>query len=279
MSSIGPMDHGAAHERIEDLVLEPMRLAALTESSDPADVALREHVANCPTCRADLAGWERLQHQLSVSLPGSVEAARTAVEPVELPPSLRAAVIVAAREADRAQGRTSIVEARSRRPGRPALAWLGIAAAVVALAGAGLWAVDQVAQRSAAQADARALATTIAAIDRVLAAPDHRVVPLLNPAGVASGSISWSSQDLVVLTTALAPPPADQEYLCWLQEPTGGAVIGKMYFAGRTAYWIGSLDEWATFRIGSDTRFVVTLSPIERRRPSGPEVLSADLGT
>lgn len=273
------MDHGAAHERIEDLVLEPVRLAALADSADPADVALREHVATCPTCRADLAGWERLQHRLSVSLPGSVEAARAAVEPVELPPSLRAVVITAAREADHAPAPTSMVEARSRRARRRALAWLGVAAAVVVLAGAGLLAVNQVAQLSAAQADARALSATIAALDRVLTTPDHRVVPLLNPAGVASGSISWSSQDLVVLTTALEPPPADQEYLCWLEGPNGRTVIGKMYFAGRIAYWIGSLDEWATFRIGSNTRFSVTLSPIERRRPSGPEVLSADLGS
>ncbi len=273
------MDHGAAHERIEDLVLEPVRLAALAASTDPADVALREHISSCPTCRADLAGWERLQHRLSVSLPGTVEAARAVVEPVELPPSLRAAVITAARDADRAPAPTSIVEARSRRARRPALAWLGVAAAVVVLAGGGLLAVNQVAQLSAAQAEARALSATIAALDRVLTAADHRVVPLLNPSGVASGSISWSSQDLVVLTTALEPPPADQEYLCWLREPDSGAVIGKMYFTGRTAYWIGSLDEWATFRIGPDTRFSVALSPIDRTRPSGPEVLSADLGS
>ncbi|MEO5704154.1 MAG: anti-sigma factor [Candidatus Limnocylindrales bacterium] len=273
------MDHGAAHERIEELVLEPIRLAALAESSEAPDIALREHIATCPACRADLAGWEQLQHRLSVALPGSVTAARDAVEPVELPPSLRAAVIAAAREADRAVAPTSIVRARARLLRRPRPAWLGIAAAVAVFAGSGLLTFDLVNQRSAAEADARVLASTIAAIDRVLAAPDHRVVPLLDPAGVASGSISWSSQDLVVLTTALEPPPADQEYLCWLEEPNGRSVIGKMYFAGRTAYWIGSLDEWATFRIGPDTRFSVTLSPIEGRRPYGPEVLSADLGT
>ena len=274
------MDHGAAHERIEDLLLEPLRLAALADSSDPADVALREHIATCAACRADLAGWERLQHRLSVALPGSVDAARAAVEPVVLPPSLRAAVVSAAHEAEMVREPTSLAETRARRLRRPALGWLGIAAAFILLAGAGLLTVDQVAQRAAAQAEARALGNTIAAIDRVLAAPDHRVVALDNPAGVASGSISWSSQDLVVLTTALDPPPADQEYLCWLQEPdTSPWVIGKMYFAGRTAYWIGSLDEWATFRIGPGSRFSVTLSPSDRSQPPGPEVLSADLGS
>ena len=271
------MDHAAAHERIEDLILEPTRLGSLAESSDPADVALREHLAGCPVCRADLAGLERLQHRLAAALPGSAEAATSAVEPIELPPSLRAAVLTAAREADRSPAPTSIV--RARRPRRVLAGWLGLAAAIALVVGAGVLTFDQVNQRWAAEAEARALASTLAAVDRVLGAPEHWVVALQDPAGVASGSISWSSNDLVVLTTALAPPPADQEYQCWLQEPDSGAVIGKMYFAGRTAYWVGSLDEWATFRIGPDTRFVVTLSPIGDHRKPGPEVLSANLGS
>jgi hypothetical protein len=269
------MDHGAAHERIEDLVLEPKHLSALAESSEPADIALREHLASCPTCRADLAGWEQLQRRLSAALPGSAEAATAAVEPTELPPSLRAAVISAARDADRSPAPTSIVRARPR---RAIVGWLGLAAALVIVAGAGLFTLDQASRRATAEADTQALTSALGAVDRVLAAPDHWVVPLRNPAGTASGSISWSSNDLVVLTTALAPPPAGQQYLCWLREPGSSSVIGKMYFAGRTAYWIGSLDEWATFRIGTDTRFAVTLSPIDGGLPSDPEVLSADLG-
>lgn len=271
------MDHAAAHERIEDLVLEPMRLATLAESSDAADVALREHLAGCSVCRADLAGWERLQHRLSAALPGSADAAAAAVEPVELPPSLRAAVITAARSDDRAAAPTSIVGVR--RPRRAIVGWLGLAAAFVVVAAAGLFTFDQVSQRIVAEADAKALTSALGAVDRVLAAPEHWVVQLRDPADVASGSVSWSSNDFVVLTTALQPASAGQQYTCWLREPGSGAVIGKMYFAGRTAYWIGSLDQWATFRIGPDTRFVVTLSPIDGGRPSDPEVLSANLGS
>jgi hypothetical protein len=276
------MDHGAAHERIEDLVLEPTRLAALANSSEPADVALREHLDGCPICRADLDGWQQLQHRIAGALPGSAAAATSAVETIELPPSLRAGVLTAARatRATRATRGATAPAPIVRRPSRRTLVgWLGLAASIVVLAGAGVVTLDQVSQRHAAQAESRALSSALAAVDRVLAAPEHWVVELRNPAGRGAGSISWSSNDLVVLTTALAPPPAGQEYQCWLREPDSGAVVGKMYFAGRTAYWIGSLDEWATFRIGPDTRFAVTLSPIGGGASNDPEVLSADLGS
>jgi Anti-sigma-K factor rskA, C-terminal len=269
------MDHAAAHERIEDLVLEPTRLAALPESVEPADIALRDHLAGCTACRTDLEGWQQLQRSLSAALPASAEAATIAVDPIDLPPSLRATVAGTARASDVASTAASMVS-----PGRPRLlvAWLGAAAAMVALVAAGLFAFDQVNHRVDAESDARALASALAAVDRVLAAPEHRVAQLRDSAGLASGSISWSGSDLVVLTTALAEPPADRQYLCWLMEPEGGAVIGRMYFAGRTAYWIGSLDEWATFRIGPDTRFLVTLQERTAEDIVGQVVLSADLG-
>lgn len=270
------MDHAAAHERIEDLVLEPTRLAALPASTDPADIALREHVAGCAVCGADLESWRGLQRRLAVALPGSVEAAAAVVEPIELPPSLRAAVITAVRDADRTPAPTSIVHGRPRR----ALAgWLAVAAAIVVLAGSVAITIDQIAQRGAAEAQAAGLSNAIAALDRVLVAPEHWVVGLKDTAGAAGGSISWSSQDLVVLTTALEPPPSGQRYLCWLVEGDKGASkIGQMYFAGRTAYWVGSLDQWATFRIGPNTRFEVTLQDATTTRMSGPIYLSADLG-
>jgi hypothetical protein len=274
------MDHAAAHERIEDLLLEPARLAALEGSQDARDVALREHVAGCATCRGDLEAWAQLQHRLAVALPGSVEDARAAVEPIEVPPSLRAGVIAAVREADRLPAPTSIVRAASPSRRRHAIArWLPIAAAFIVLVGAVTITVDQVGQRAAADAQATALSNAIAAVNRVLVAPDHWVVGLKDPAGAPGGSISWSSQDLVVLTTALAPPPDGLHYACWLVEDSGASKIGTMYFAGKTAYWVGSLDEWASFRIGPTTRFVVTLPQVGDTRLSGPIYLSADLGS
>ena len=284
------MDHAAAHERIEDLLLEPTRLASLAASKDPADIALRDHVASCATCRTDLESWQELQHRLAVALPGSVDAAASAVDPIDLPPSLRAAVITSVRDANRAPApaasASAIVRAvpgdgldrANRRPRRAVAGWLAIAASVVVLAGSVGVTIDQIGQRATAEAQAAGLSSAIAAVDRVLVAPEHWIVGLKDSTGAGGGSISWSSQDLVVLTTALEPPPDGQQYACWLVDDSSAAKIGTMYFAGRTAYWVGSLDEWATFKIRPGTRFVVTLPDPDTTRFGGPIYLSADLG-
>jgi hypothetical protein len=156
---------------------------------------------------------------------------------------------------------------------------LGLAASITILAGAGLITIDQINQRNDAQGEARSLTTAIAAVDRVLAEPGHRAVALKTSGGAPAGSISWSSHDLVVLTTALTEPASGQRYRCWLEGGGKSVPIGWMDFAGQTAYWIGSLDEWATFQIGPSTRFVVTLEPAGSTTRSGADVLSADLGS
>jgi hypothetical protein len=270
-----PIDHAAAHDRIEDLLLEPTRLAGLETSPAPEDVALREHVAGCAACRADLDAWRGLQQAVADALPDSEAAARAAIDPIELPPSLRAATIDAIRQP---QPRSVVSVLRPVRQRPRMVAWLGLAASIVVLAGAGLVTIDQVAQRSAAEADARALSGALAAVDRVLAEPDHRAVALRTPAGATAGSISWSSHDLVVLTTALSAPASNQRYRCWLVDGAHSVPIGWMEFAGQTAYWTGTLDEWATFQINPATRFVVTLEPAGGTGKTGADVLSADLG-
>ena len=277
-----PMDHAAAHERIEDLLLEPTRLAALADSTAPADVALRDHLAGCAACHADLEGWERVQRQLVDALPRSSSTARTAVEAIELPPSLRAQVISAARTTDPSRGTTdqsrgpiAIARERSR---RAVATWVGLAASLIVLAGAGVITVDQAARRSAAEADARALGSVVAAVDRMLAV-DHRVVQLQTTTGQPAGTISWSRHDWVVLTTALERPPAGQEYLCWLESDGRSVPVGHMEFAGDTAFWVATLDEWQTWEIGPSTVFVVSLEPDDGATRTGPIVLQADLKT
>ena len=56
-------------------------------------------------------------------------------------------------------------------------------------------------------------------------------------------------------------------------------MVGQMQFAGGTAYWVGSLDEWATWEIGPETHFVVTLEAADAQVRTGTPVLSADLGS
>jgi hypothetical protein len=269
------MDHAAAHERIEDLLLEPTGLAALADSTAPADVALREHVGSCAACRADLEGWERVQRHLVDALPRSSATARAAVEAIELPPSLRGQVIDATRTADQSRGPFGIARERSR---RAVATWVGLAASLIVLAGAGVITVDQVARRSAAEADARALGSVVAAVDRMLAV-EHKVVQLQTTTGEPAGTISWSRHDWVVLTTALDRPPAGKEYLCWLESDGRSVPVGHMEFAGDTAFWVATLDEWQTWELGPTTRFIVTLEPAGAQQRTGATILEALLSS
>jgi len=278
------MDHGSAHERIEDLLLEPGRLAALSTSRLPEDAALRDHLAGCPACRADLDGWARMQAAVSDALPASVDEAHVAVQPVELPPSLRARVLAAVRPAAPDASLAPVPMAGGPRRWAigtaPRTAWLGLAAALVVLVVGGNVVIRQAAELSSAQEEARGLAQAVAAVDRVLSEPGHRVVALTTPQGAAGGSISWTRHDLVVLSTALAAPKPGEVYRCWLNSDGQGWAVGRMYFAGGTAYWVGSLDEWASFEIGPTTKFRVSLEPpgADPATRSGPIVLEAALG-
>jgi hypothetical protein len=282
---MSPMDHGTAHERIEELLLDPRRLAALEESTAPADAALREHLAGCPACQADLDGWARLQAVIGEALPHSVADATAAVQPVELPPSLRARVLASVRSAS-AEASLAPIPMAGGRPrwaafAAPRTAWLGLAAALVVLVvGAGLL-VDQASRLYGAQEEAHGLSAAMAAVDRVLTEPEHRVVPLTTPQGAPGGSISWTRHDLVVLSSALPAPKPGEVYRCWLNSEGEGWAVGKMYFSGNTAYWVGSLDEWASFEIGPTTQFRVSLEPpgADPKTRSGPIVLEASLAS
>jgi hypothetical protein len=281
------MDHRAAHERIEDLLLDPERLAALATSRTPDDIALREHLDSCPACRADLEGWVRIHAALADALPGNATEAAAAVEVLEPPPSLRARVLSAVRAEAPIQAESlapvSMAEARTRRwgrVGRPRTAWLGLAAALVVLVvGAGVL-VGQAGRLATAQAETQNLAGAMAAVDRVLAEPQHRVAVLTASDGTAAGTVSWTRHDLVVLSTALPAPKPGEVYRCWLTNDGRGWAIGKMDFAANTAYWVGSVDEWASFEIGPTTLFRVSLEPpgADPATRSGPIVLEAALG-
>jgi hypothetical protein len=278
------MDHAGAHDRIEDLILEPARLEALESSTDADDIALREHVAGCAGCRADLDAWRRLGQAIGEALPVTPQAASEAVEPIEPPASLRARVIGAVHEEARPAERPAPIDLEGRRadrrrpPGR-LTSWVGLAAALaLAVGSVGVIAIDQASQRATADAETAAMTRVVAAVDRVLASP-HKVVSLLTPDGTAAGSISWSRHDWVVLTTSLEQPRSNERYTCWLEEPGRSVQVGQMSFAGPTAYWIASTDEWATWEIGPETKFVVTIEAVDAQSRTGDPILSADLGS
>jgi hypothetical protein len=294
-----PLDHAEAHERLADLALEP---GALDRIGPAATDALGAHVVTCETCRRDVEAWRRTHARLLVARgpgEGRVGLAQLAGdEPIIAPPELRGAVLAAARRtpvAGRSPGGAagSIVVPEEvvapvpvvrgapsmRLPvrGGPAIGRLLPLVAVLAIAvvGAGL-VVDQAGRLDRAGQEVARLEAVAASLSRVLRDPDHQVVDLRGADGTANGSLSWSSRDLVVLTTALEPPPPDRVYRCWIERNGKRSPVGQMWFAGGSAFWNGMLDEWATTSFEAGGTFGVSLEPVAG--PAGnPAVLVAEL--
>lgn len=293
-----PLDHAEAHERLADLALEP---GALDRLGPAATDALGAHVVTCETCRRDVEAWRRTHTRLLEARgPGEdrVELAQLAGdEPIVAPTELRGAVLAAARRppvAGRSPGaagrivvpagavapvpvvgRASAMRLPSR--GRPAIGRLLPLVAVLAIAvvGAGL-VVDQAGRLDRVGQEVASLEAVTASLSRVLRDPAHKVVDLRGADGSASGSLSWSSRDLVVLTTALEPPPPDRVYRCWIERDGKRSPVGQMWFAGGSAFWNGTLDEWATTSFKAGGTFGVSLEPVSG--PVGnPAVLVAEL--
>jgi hypothetical protein len=293
------MDHAEAHERIADLALDRDALARLASADDgpstdaagaaagtaPADVAFVAHVRGCQACRADLLAVRGVDQALRDALGELRDAA--SIEPMHPPESIRDAVLEAAhREPRSVHGPQTQAAPMGRPAGRwpfalPRLTsgqWAVALAAVLVVAVLG--GVAGRALRQTGGSDA-SLTAAVATLDRVLVAPDHRFAALSTPTGAASGSVAWSPQDFVVLTSALSAPPAGSVYRCWLQWAGRWAVVGSMDFAGSTAYWSGPTGTWASLLGDPGTRFVVTAEPAGATggSPTGTVVLQAVLGT
>jgi hypothetical protein len=80
-----------------------------------------------------------------------------------------------------------------------------------------------------------------------------------------------------VVTLALELPPPDRVYRCWIERDGVRSPVGEMWFSGRTSYWNGSLDEWATISFGGGGTFGISLEPVAGSE-GNPAILAADLG-
>jgi hypothetical protein len=282
------LGHAEAHERLADLALEPGALDRMgARATDP----LSAHVATCDACAAEVRAWQRTEARVWTargSGPEQVDLGELAGDdPITAPPGVRDAVLGAVRAlsaAEAAPGQHTATSARMPSPlqaarGRlpdvrrllPLVAVLGIVAV-----GAGLL-IEQSNRLDRATQETAALAAAATTLDRVLRDPDHRVVDLRGADGTVRGTLSWSSHDLVVLTTALEPPPPDRVYRCWIERDGVRSPVGRLRFAGETAFWNGSLDDWATISLDAGGTFGVSLEPVTA--PAGnPAVLAGTLG-
>lgn len=287
-----PLGHAEAHERLADLALEP---GALDRLGSPEADELAAHVATCEPCRHDVDAWRRTHARLEEARgtgPDRVALGDLAADdPIVTPPALRAAVRRAVRDLPRAGASTPATRGPASAPvapvgpgwrflprGRRAAGRVLRLVAVVGIValGAGLL-LDQSIRLDRTRQQTAALEAVAATLDRVLRDPDHRVVDLRDADGAIRGSLSWSSRDLVVLTTALEPPPPDRVYRCWIERNGVRSPVGRMWFAGGTAFWSGSLADWATTSFEGGGTFGVSLEPVSG--PVGnPAILAADLG-
>ncbi|HEX8024830.1 MAG TPA: anti-sigma factor [Candidatus Limnocylindrales bacterium] len=279
---MSPIDHAAAHERIADLALEPGGIEAALASAAPDNRALAEHVATCERCLADIAAWRTVQRTVGGAMQPPAPGQRADVEPIEAGAGLRSSVLAAAHGEPRRResGALQIAPLRSSRFAAPRLPSfvLGLAAALVVAIGGTVLLAGPVQTVVGQVGEARALSGVVASLDRILSDSAHRTVALKDGNGQAAGTISWSNHDLVVLTAAIKEPAPGQVYRCWLSGPGGDTAIGKMEFAGGTAYWVGSLDEWASISLAPGTAFYVTRETGPAGTPrSGPVVLEGDL--
>ncbi|TAL07114.1 MAG: anti-sigma factor [Chloroflexota bacterium] len=287
------LHHADAHERIADLSLEPDGLLTLAReladvdagaNSSPAHRELLAHVVGCAECRADVVAWSRthgMVREALIDATGSGLVADLADAPrVAAPAGLRDAVLAQIRQDPEPGADRSI---RSLRPDWSMIrrirlrSVLPIAAvlAVIVVAGGAL--LDGSARLGRAESEAVALEAMSVTVDRVLQDPDHRVIELRDLDGISRGSVSWSSRDLVVLTTALAPPPEGRVYRCWIERDGQRSGVGRMVFAGGTSFWVGTLGAWGSTSFGAGSVFGISLEPVSGSE-GNPAILEAALG-
>ena len=92
----------------------------------------------------------------------------------------------------------------------------------------------------------------------------------------ATGSLVYSptSTELVVVAEHLTPAPAGHEYRCWVDVDGHRTGIGKMFFGGELAYWVGNVKSVAGLPSGA--RFGVSLVDLASTDQPGEVVLVSD---
>jgi hypothetical protein len=276
------MQHAEAHERLADLALEPGALAALDRDPSPVSVELRAHIAGCAICTTELEAWRRTQATVRETFSGSITGPASATiddQPIALPPELRAAVArIPALERARAAspggaGTPTLLSSRRTFRGR---AWFGLAAAlVVALAGSGALALNQVHQLDTARAESAELGKLIHTTELILAEPANKSVALTSADGTSAGIVAWSKSDAIVIAANLTEPPPGLIYRCWVEKDGTRSPVGDMAFHQGLGYWWQHPYETSGPTLWGGGTLVVALGPPDG--PGGPALLSAPL--
>jgi hypothetical protein len=245
------MDHDAVLEALELATAEPDGLDRLMAGDTPAAQAVAGHLAGCPDCTLELVRLRRvgaLVRDAVVSTPSPDLRDRTLAyvrqhgrlrgpalapdaQPVAIPLAVAAGSVLGAPATGRA---------------RPVFTWVASLAAAVVLSVLATTAIvgwrldDRLAAQDAAIED---LADVTTATLQVTAEPDVTRVGLASPTGAeVNGTLvfSPSTTDLVVVADGLTEPASGLEYRCWVAVDGKRQGIGKMFFGGGLAYWVGT---------------------------------------
>jgi hypothetical protein len=291
--TMGAMDHGEVRELLEDAAIEPGGLERLMAGDTPTAALVASHLADCPDCTDEL---ERLHRSVGLirpvvrDVPSPELRERTLAYVAALGRPRPAAASVAAGAPSAGAGDVAAAVAPPAPPPAPAtvvpfrrpsrlMPLLGLAAALV-LAVAGTAFVTN----SARDAELRFQAAEIEALGDVARStleldrrPDVRRVTLASAGGADPGAtaqltFSPAAAQLVVVADGLAPAPAGHEYRCWLERDGTRVAIGKMFFGGDVAYWVGPVADVSG--IGPDARFGVSLIDLGNPDAPGEPVLT-----
>lgn len=256
------MDHDATREELELAVVEPAGLERLMAGDTATAQAVAAHLAGCPTCTDELARLERassLIRDVASAIPPSDLRERTlsTVRAAGIQRSGAGAASVSPSPSPAIRSVTS----RSQR-GRSALGWVAAIAAMVVLSVVATSFVvgGRVDERLARAGDTiQALQAVTLATLQVTAEPDARRVSLVGTGPGLAGNLifSPSTSELVVVATGLTPPPAGQEFSCWVEQAGNRQRVGKMFFSDDLAYWIGPVS--AVEGLVGDVTFGVSL--------------------
>jgi hypothetical protein len=239
------MDHETTRELLELAAVEPGGLDRLQAGDTPQAQAVAAHLAGCPACADELARLERTAVLLRATLSElpepnlkgrTLDAVRAAGVPRSVAPVAPDAAAVPVPIASR--------QAATRGRGRTALGWMATVAAAVAISVVATTLIvgARVDERIASQSDAiDALEAVTLATFQLTAQPDVRRIAMEGPGNGAYGQLlfSPSTSEVVVIATGLTQPAAGAEYRCWVEEAGDRERVGKMFFSGDLAYWIG----------------------------------------
>lgn len=247
------MDHEDALERLELAAVEPGGLDRLMAGDTVDAAATVAHLAGCDACTDEL-------RRLTRAVPLLRDVVRTTP-----PADLRARTLDHVRVHGRPRGRVPAdarpgpVEAGVPPVQYPAVAaaapwttrilpWVAtLAAAVLLSVGISSVLMRGADERLASQAQAiEGLSEVTTATLAITAQADARRVALAATGdGATTGALlfSPSTTRLVVVADGLTRPAAGREYRCWMEIGGERSPVGRMFFAGDLAYWVGDTPE------------------------------------